>query len=314
MSIIRVNHDKDRPYALIAKAPLNDENLSWEAKGLWAYLIARPDNWQVSVSHLAKNFPSGRDKVLKIIKELVLNDLCYWHQERNPNGTTGNAVYTIFEEKDSKLLKDLKEKYPPRPEKPVPVEPVPVEPTLKNTDIKDSSSKEDLKKEKDILARTDSSESIKLPKKISFSFQKMEFENISEQRLQEWKDIYPLIDLDTCFKAMIVWIKDNPEKSLKKTQWAKFISNWLDQQNDKAKVLSKASPRSASTLPESEETKKNKALWEEALEKFPEQCAEINVFRGILTAKDGRDVCFTDPHDRFKEVVKKMLGLQRKGS
>jgi hypothetical protein len=55
---------------------LNDNRLSWEAKGMLAYLISKPDNWVIMVNHLVKESPKAKkEKVLVILREL--EDLGY---------------------------------------------------------------------------------------------------------------------------------------------------------------------------------------------------------------------------------------------
>jgi len=61
--------DRDR-YVTISKVPLEDERLSWKAKGLHAYLISKPDGWKVIVSHLVTQGPDGRASVMAALKEL----------------------------------------------------------------------------------------------------------------------------------------------------------------------------------------------------------------------------------------------------
>lgn len=61
-------------FSIVPNATIND-NLSWEALGLLAYLCSKPDDWDVCISqlinHSAKSKrPSKRDKTYLILKEL----------------------------------------------------------------------------------------------------------------------------------------------------------------------------------------------------------------------------------------------------
>lgn len=58
------------PYRIISKLLLDDERLSPEALGMMAYLLGRPENWEVKVSQLAKCFHRSKDSIGKIFKEL----------------------------------------------------------------------------------------------------------------------------------------------------------------------------------------------------------------------------------------------------
>lgn len=74
MSIIRAPR-KNQFYTL-PTAIIEDDRLSWEARGLLVYLLSKPDHWKVNVRDLinrTKNAigkSSGRDKVYSLIKEL----------------------------------------------------------------------------------------------------------------------------------------------------------------------------------------------------------------------------------------------------
>lgn len=74
MSIIRAAR-KTQFYTL-PTATIDDDRLSWEARGLLIYLLSKPDHWKVQVKDLinrTKNAigrASGRDKVYTILNEL----------------------------------------------------------------------------------------------------------------------------------------------------------------------------------------------------------------------------------------------------
>ena len=100
MSIIRIDHNRSNPYVMVNRVGLEDENISWEAKGLWAYLLSRPNNWEVRVSHLQKIYGhrgGGRDAILKMIKELIDNGYCQKKQRSNGKGQFFGVEYVIYE-------------------------------------------------------------------------------------------------------------------------------------------------------------------------------------------------------------------------
>lgn len=100
MSIVRIQHDKDRPYVQINKKFLENPNLSWAAKGLLSYLISRPDNWRVSVSHLSKiyNGKGGGEKAIyTILKELKEQGYCEYIQDKAEKGHYAKVEYVISE-------------------------------------------------------------------------------------------------------------------------------------------------------------------------------------------------------------------------
>jgi hypothetical protein len=66
--IIRTPHDTERHWFAMSRATAQDKNLSWEARGVLAYLLSKPSDWKVMVADLKQN--CGRDKVRKILFEL----------------------------------------------------------------------------------------------------------------------------------------------------------------------------------------------------------------------------------------------------
>lgn len=73
MSIIRVEKSKENPYVILNKTALYDPNLSYKAKGIFAYLMSKPDGWKCIVSDLIKHAKDGRDSVYAGLKELKEN-------------------------------------------------------------------------------------------------------------------------------------------------------------------------------------------------------------------------------------------------
>ena len=101
MNIIRTCHNKSNPYVILSKKTLENSSLTMEARGLWAYLMSRPDDWRISIQHLCKVFPNGERSIRRAIKELVDNKLCHYQQQKSTfeNGKSkwGSVAYTIFE-------------------------------------------------------------------------------------------------------------------------------------------------------------------------------------------------------------------------
>ena len=68
MSIIRVTKQKN--FSIISNVALNDPNLSMKARGIWATLLSKPDDWKIYVSHLAKTCADGEYSIYAGLKEL----------------------------------------------------------------------------------------------------------------------------------------------------------------------------------------------------------------------------------------------------
>lgn len=126
MSIVRIERVERKKFSIINNEALEIPTLSWRAKGMWAYLMSRPDDWVVSVAHLSKNFSGGRDLVRSALRELEKHGLCTSILLRGEKGKLDGIDYKIHE-------KPLKNKVP-RTENPAPDKPGPANPTLLNTE------------------------------------------------------------------------------------------------------------------------------------------------------------------------------------
>lgn len=73
MSIFRVVKDKNNPYLIMHKHGLQDVNLSWKAKGILAYLLSLPDDWQIYESEIQQHARDGKDSLAAGIRELIQN-------------------------------------------------------------------------------------------------------------------------------------------------------------------------------------------------------------------------------------------------
>jgi len=64
---------------MVPDALFDDKRLSIEAKGTHAYLLSRPDNWRIIPLHLRGKIGVGRDRLDRIIGELLRAG--YWDRE-----------------------------------------------------------------------------------------------------------------------------------------------------------------------------------------------------------------------------------------
>lgn len=94
--VIRVKKRPSR-YVMIDKTFLEDDRLSFKAKGILAYLLSKPDNWKVIVGDLVKRSKDGRDSVYTGLKEL--KECGYYEKNpiRNENGTIVRYESIVFE-------------------------------------------------------------------------------------------------------------------------------------------------------------------------------------------------------------------------
>lgn len=86
-----------RAYTVISNVPLNDDRLSWEARGLLAWLLSKPDRWKVIAAAIRNCGPAGRDKIDRILSELEENGYLVRKQRHGEDGRFTYEV-TIYEE------------------------------------------------------------------------------------------------------------------------------------------------------------------------------------------------------------------------
>lgn len=105
MSIVRVQR-KVRDFFVAKNEIMNNPELSFKAKGLWAYAMSRPDDWQFSIEHLVTVSKESRTAIYSAIKELIESGYCIKDQKKTSEGKWGSMDYVIFETlKDSEDFK-----------------------------------------------------------------------------------------------------------------------------------------------------------------------------------------------------------------
>jgi hypothetical protein len=95
MSVIRLS--KRKQYTIIAQASLRDERLSLKARGLHAYLLSFPDDWQFSIKHIVSQLPDGRTAIRSALAELVEYGYADAEHPRKKDGTIAGTRYIIHE-------------------------------------------------------------------------------------------------------------------------------------------------------------------------------------------------------------------------
>jgi len=78
-------------FTIISNQVIEDANLDWKDLGLLVYLLSKPDNWQISLAHLAKQKRTGQDGVSTAIKNLKQSG--YIRMKRHSTGHVDWCVY-----------------------------------------------------------------------------------------------------------------------------------------------------------------------------------------------------------------------------
>lgn len=82
---------------MISNFVLNDLRLTWRAKGLWAFMMSLPDDWDYSVRGLATRAKDGRDSVTSGLNELKKYGYLTVGYVRDDHGRIIDTEYTIYE-------------------------------------------------------------------------------------------------------------------------------------------------------------------------------------------------------------------------
>ena len=117
-------------YLVLDQRIIDDTRLSWAARGMLAYLLSRPDNWEVRVTDLQRRGNLGRDGTYRLISDLRSTGYVEFQKARDARGCIRGGSYIVREIPN-----------PPYPESPdtdmpEPAAQYPVEPeALTTTDV-----------------------------------------------------------------------------------------------------------------------------------------------------------------------------------
>ncbi len=128
------------PFAQIANIVLNDPNLTFKAKGLYAYMISKPDNWNFTIQSIASQVKDGKASIQAGIKELKESGWIKYYKYKN-----GSGVYWI--RNDVVGFKPKPENRTKANESHIPKKPYTENPDLENRDelvIKIDSNKDSI--------------------------------------------------------------------------------------------------------------------------------------------------------------------------
>ena len=118
-------------FVIMDQRAVEDDRLSWAARGLLCYLLSRPDDWKVLVNDLRKRGNLGRDGIYRLLRELRTLGYARFQRVRDKHGRIRGGIYFIREIADSP--------YPDLPDTVLPdtAAPGPAKPgALPNTDLK----------------------------------------------------------------------------------------------------------------------------------------------------------------------------------
>lgn len=125
----RINFRKEKiPFTQVANCVLFDPKLSAKAKGLYAYLYAKPDGWNFAIDRIAQEFVDGRKGINSGLRELEENGYLYREKQK-----TGRVLYIL---RSQMPQMDIRLQKPDAPKGKVPKRQSAERVTISNTDIK----------------------------------------------------------------------------------------------------------------------------------------------------------------------------------
>ncbi|MCF7791585.1 MAG: helix-turn-helix domain-containing protein [Victivallales bacterium] len=97
MATYRINKDKDNPYVMMNKEFIQNPYLSMQAKGLLAYFLSLPNDWEIRRTELTGHFSNGIRSISNVINELIKAGYITRVQTRKENNCFGEVRYDVFE-------------------------------------------------------------------------------------------------------------------------------------------------------------------------------------------------------------------------
>jgi hypothetical protein len=97
-TFFRTKKDANNPFVMIDKRPLENRELSWKAKGMLAYLLSRPEGWEIWVEDLINRSTDGTAAVRAGLRELKdAGHLKFIGREINEFKQFKKAVWEVYE-------------------------------------------------------------------------------------------------------------------------------------------------------------------------------------------------------------------------
>ena len=131
----KIRKQYQKGFTTLDNTPLNDESLSWKAKGLFAYLWSKPDDWDYRVTEVARHATDGIGSTSTGVNELEQAGYLK-RKQKNKNGVFGDSVWTLSEKPIFK--KPITEN--PRSDNPITDKPYTENRKLLNTDLLNTNS------------------------------------------------------------------------------------------------------------------------------------------------------------------------------
>ena len=123
MSTTIIRAPRRNRFLIIDQSAIEDDRLSWAARGLLGYLLSKPDDWKVLVNDLRKRGDLGRDGIYRLLRELRDTGYLRFVRKRDRFGRIRGGTYIVREiataphpDLPDMVEPDTAEPYPVNPE------------------------------------------------------------------------------------------------------------------------------------------------------------------------------------------------------
>lgn len=96
---------RTRDFTVLGNETLEDSRLTFEARGLLCFLLAKPLDWTVIMSHIINSSPAGKHKVHRMVDELLKYGYLVRSRKRDPEGRFICTLYEVYDEPQSNYRK-----------------------------------------------------------------------------------------------------------------------------------------------------------------------------------------------------------------
>ncbi|MBQ1297346.1 MAG: hypothetical protein IIY21_25095 [Clostridiales bacterium] len=94
--------DHNEHFTLVDNAVLQNVNLSWEARGFFAYLLSLPDDWSFSLRGLVKMTGASETVIRRLLDELKTYGYITMTRHTNEQGKFTSCTWDIYEKPSAK--------------------------------------------------------------------------------------------------------------------------------------------------------------------------------------------------------------------
>lgn len=95
--IYRSEHNSSNHFFILTRDSMQNARLSFEARGVLAYLLSKPDDWELMPEDIASQGNIGKNKAYRIIKELMEHGYITRTMHRNEKKQIIRVDYQVFE-------------------------------------------------------------------------------------------------------------------------------------------------------------------------------------------------------------------------